>query len=1102
MAQQAIRGLTQVLTGTTPLSALVDASSGGQVVVANSSNVPTYVTMSGDIAISDTGVTSIASGVIVNADVNASAAIDFSKLASLTSGNILVGNGSNVATSVAVTGDIAIDNAGLTSIAAGVIVDADINASAAISLSKLAEAVLQADGGQALTADWTVDGGGTFGILVHKTPTSAQDVVNKAYADSIGSGFGPKRSARVATTAVLQGSPTYNNGTSGVGATLTSTGGGTSLNTAGIDGITDLAVGERILVKNQASALQNGIYEVTTVGVDSSVEYVLTRTTDFDDNPNGEIRPGDTVPVEEGTANGGRGYYQDTFDSGDAVGTDAISFSVFPTQNALTASNGVDLIADDIQLDIDGLSTATIEGADSIAFFDSSAGGNTHARTTITNFLSDLGIPSGTITVPEGGTGVTSITSGALIYGNGTSAIQETTLQTDGTNFYTPDSASGSTTEIILTTGNYSVGANSSGTMELGSGLNTGSGSSGSVEFRSGNTTGAGASGNNSLYTGSSTSGNSGDVFIRTGAAGGTAGNIIFQIDGTTEVGRIEADGLDLVTGATYQINDTTVLSATALGSGVVGSSLTSVGTIGTGVWNGTTIAVGFGGTGVTSLTAGALFYGNGTSPLEETSWQTDADDIFTPNSASGSNSLGIRTGTSTSASDPSGDLDYATGAASAGTANTGAVNITTGNSTGGNSGSITIGTGTAGGTVGDVIIQHGGAELARFESDGLDLASGNSYQINDTTVLNATTLGSGVVSSSLTSVGTIGTGTWQGTAVGAQYGGTGIDGSSAANGTLLIGNGSGYTLATLTAGTGINIVEGSGSITISTQAATISFNTRVATVAALPGSPTYNNGTAGVGATLTSTGGGTSLNSGSGIDGITDLAISERILVRNQSNQEENGIYAITTVGVDSSVEYVLTRVTDFDEQSEMDIGVKVIVAEGSVYERAVFTHLGDSVSSTNPVPGTDGLLFQPITNEPGNGIEISSLTDGLITINLDGTSNGTSGLKLTSSGLAISDNIAGTGLSLASGVLSVDSTVITTSDYVTEETPSGLVNGSNTAYTLANTPVAGSVRLFQNGLRLETGGGLDFTISGANITFNTAPETGDSIVADYLIA
>lgn len=61
------------------------------------------------------------------------------------------------------------------------------------------------------------------------------------------------------------------------------------------------------------------------------------------------------------------------------------------------------------------------------------------------------------------------------------------------------------------------------------------------------------------------------------------------------------------------------------------------------------------------------------------------------------------------------------------------------------------------------------------------------------------------------------------------------------------------------------------------------------------------------------------------------------------------------------------------------------------------------------------------------------------------------------------------------------------------------GTVNGSTTAFTLANTPVSGTEMVFQNGLLLMTGGGADYTISGAVITFNTAPPSGDSISCSY---
>ena len=103
--------------------------------------------------------------------------------------------------------------------------------------------------------------------------------------------------------------------------------------------------------------------------------------------------------------------------------------------------------------------------------------------------------------------------------------------------------------------------------------------------------------------------------------------------------------------------------------------------------------------------------------------------------------------------------------------------------------------------------------------SEHLDLASGKEFKINGTSVLSGSTLGSGVTGSSLTSVGTIATGTWNGTAIGIAYGGTGLT-ATPANGQLAIGNGSGYTLSTLTAGSNITITNSAGGITIAAAAA------------------------------------------------------------------------------------------------------------------------------------------------------------------------------------------------------------------------------------------------------------------------------------------
>ena len=100
--------------------------------------------------------------------------------------------------------------------------------------------------------------------------------------------------------------------------------------------------------------------------------------------------------------------------------------------------------------------------------------------------------------------------------------------------------------------------------------------------------------------------------------------------------------------------------------------------------------------------------------------------------------------------------------------------------------------------------------------SEHLNLLTGKSFFINGTNVLSSTALGAGVTSSSLTTVGTISGGTWQGTTVGVAYGGTGQ--STFTNGQLLIGNTTGNTLSksTLTAGSGITIVNGNGTITLS----------------------------------------------------------------------------------------------------------------------------------------------------------------------------------------------------------------------------------------------------------------------------------------------
>lgn len=69
----------------------------------------------------------------------------------------------------------------------------------------------------------------------------------------------------------------------------------------------------------------------------------------------------------------------------------------------------------------------------------------------------------------------------------------------------------------------------------------------------------------------------------------------------------------------------------------------------------------------------------------------------------------------------------------------------------------------------------------------------------------------------------------------------------------------------------------------------------------------------------------------------------------------------------------------------------------------------------------------------------------------------------------------------------------------FVDMETPAGSVDGVNTAFTLAFTPILGTVHLYLNGILQREGIGNDYTISGASITFATAPESGATLLASY---
>ena len=171
-------------------------------------------------------------------------------------------------------------------------------------------------------------------------PTAGTDAVNRDYVDTRAAGLDPKESVYVATTANVAG--TYNNGA----GTITAASNGAIGN---IDGET-IGGQERILVKNQTDAKQNGIYVVTTVG-DGSNAYVLTRADDA--NTGAELSQGVFVFVSAGTTNGGNGFLMSHNGNDEAatVGTDNLTFQQFTGTAALTFGDG--LAATGNQVDVD-----------------------------------------------------------------------------------------------------------------------------------------------------------------------------------------------------------------------------------------------------------------------------------------------------------------------------------------------------------------------------------------------------------------------------------------------------------------------------------------------------------------------------------------------------------------------------------------------------------------------------------------------------------------------------------------------------------------------------------------------------------------------------
>lgn len=221
----------------------------------------------------------------------------------------------------------------------------------------------------------------------NRTGFGANSLVSKEYVDAIKQALDVKDSVRLATTANLASN--YNN----AGGTLTNSGSNAALQ---LDGVTVVA-GNRILVKDQSSAAENGIYVVTTVG-DGSTAWVLTRADDA--NVSAEMTGGVFTFVEEGTVGADNGYVF-THNGAPTLGTTALTVSQFSGAGQIVAGDALSKSGNTLNVNDDNITVEVNSDALRIKGISATAVGDLLIGAASNAGYTRLVKPSGNVTASD-----------------------------------------------------------------------------------------------------------------------------------------------------------------------------------------------------------------------------------------------------------------------------------------------------------------------------------------------------------------------------------------------------------------------------------------------------------------------------------------------------------------------------------------------------------------------------------------------------------------------------------------------------------------------------------------------------------------------------